>query len=132
MRVCQVRDIRSLPDVVAQAPADEPSPHIERVCIDDLGEAGLGRSPYRRRFVLKGAMLFVLWNEPFHRPTQDIDFAAQGTAGPDAGFARHEATRIDTLVRKIRQAIDQLRELRMALISAAVTGKIDVREAAPR
>ena len=28
-------------------------------------------------------MLFVLWNEPFHRPTQDIDFAAQGTAGPD-------------------------------------------------
>ena len=49
-----------------------------------------------------------------------------------AGFARHEATRIDTLVRKIREAIDQLREFRMALISAAVTGKIDVREAAPR
>ena len=43
----------------------------------------LGRSPYRRRFVLKGAMLFVVWNEPFHRPTQDIDFAAPGTAGPD-------------------------------------------------
>ena len=49
-----------------------------------------------------------------------------------AGFASHEATRIDTLVRKIREAIDQLREFRMALISAAVTGKIDVREAAPR
>ena len=43
----------------------------------------LGRSPYRSSFVLKGAMLFVLWDEPFHRPTQDIDFAAQGTAGPD-------------------------------------------------
>lgn len=28
-------------------------------------------------------MFFVLWDEPFHRPTQDIDFAAQGTAGPD-------------------------------------------------
>ena len=28
-------------------------------------------------------MVFVLWNEPFHRPTQDIDFAAQGTGGPD-------------------------------------------------
>ena len=28
-------------------------------------------------------MLFVLWGEPFHRPTQDIDFAAQGTARPD-------------------------------------------------
>ena len=32
---------RPLPDVVAQVPSDdEPSPHIERVCIDDLGEAG--------------------------------------------------------------------------------------------
>ena len=31
---------RPLSDVVAQAPADEPSPHVERVCIDDLGEAG--------------------------------------------------------------------------------------------
>ena len=49
-----------------------------------------------------------------------------------AGFAKHEATRIDTLVRKIREAIDQLREFRTAVISAAVTGKIDVREAAPR
>ena len=28
-------------------------------------------------------MLVVLWNEPFHRPTQDIDFAAQGTVGRD-------------------------------------------------
>ena len=31
---------RPPPDVVAQAPADEPSPHVERVCMDDLGEAG--------------------------------------------------------------------------------------------
>ena len=43
----------------------------------------LGQSPYRGSFVLKGAMLFVLWDEPFHRPTQGIDLAAQGTAGPD-------------------------------------------------
>ena len=49
-----------------------------------------------------------------------------------AGFAKHEATRIDTLVRKIREAIDQLKEFRTAVISAAVTGKIDVRKAAPR
>ena len=49
-----------------------------------------------------------------------------------AGSAKHEATRIDTLVRKIRKAIDQLKEFRTALISAAVTGKIDVREAAAR
>ena len=38
----------------------------------------LSHSPYRDRFVLKGAMLFALWNEAFHRQTQDIDFAAYG------------------------------------------------------
>ena len=36
---------------------------------------------------------------------------------------------IDALIAKIREAIMRLRELRTALISAAVTGKIDVREA---
>ena len=49
-----------------------------------------------------------------------------------AGFAKREATRIDTLIRKVRVAIDRLREFRTAVISAAVTGKIDVREAVPR
>jgi type I restriction enzyme S subunit len=35
--------------------------------------------------------------------------------------------RIDALMSKAREAVDRLRELRTALISAAVTGKIDVR-----
>ena len=47
-------------------------------------------------------------------------------------WASHESARIDGLVAKIEEAIDHLNELRTALISAAVTGKIDVREAAPR
>ena len=38
--------------------------------------------------------------------------------------------KIDTLITKARRAIDLLKERRTALISAAVTGKIDVREAA--
>ena len=38
---------------------------------------------------------------------------------------------IDALIAKVRQAIDHLKEFRTALISAAVTGKIDVREEAP-
>ena len=43
------------------------------------------------------------------------------------------ATReIDRLIGKVRQAIDHLGDFRSALICAAVTGKIDVREAAPR
>ena len=43
-----------------------------------------------------------------------------------------ELRRIDTLVTRVRQAVDRLNELRTALISAAVTGKIDVRDAVPR
>jgi type I restriction enzyme S subunit len=41
----------------------------------------------------------------------------------------HQILRLDTLVAKARSSIETLREYRTALISAAVTGKIDVREA---
>lgn len=46
-------------------------------------------------------------------------------------FNNAETTKIDTLITKARQAIDLLKERRTALISAAVTGKIDVREVFP-
>ena len=45
-----------------------------------------------------------------------------------ADFLDRETARIDALVAKIRDAIDRLKEPRTALISAAVTGKINVRE----
>jgi type I restriction enzyme S subunit len=45
-----------------------------------------------------------------------------------AAFLDQETARIDALVAKVRDAIERLRELRTALISAAVTGKIDVSE----
>jgi type I restriction enzyme S subunit len=47
-----------------------------------------------------------------------------------AAFLDRETARIDAVVARVRSAIDHLRELRTALISAAVTGKIDVRESA--
>ena len=47
-----------------------------------------------------------------------------------ATFLDSETAKIDALIAKIRQAIDHLKEYRIALISAAVTGKIDVREMA--
>ena len=47
-----------------------------------------------------------------------------------AGYLRCETASIDSLIAKIRQAIDHLKEFRTALISTAVTGKIDVREEA--
>ena len=47
-------------------------------------------------------------------------------------YLNRETAKIDALVAKVREAIARLKELRTALISAAVTGKIDVREAAAR
>jgi len=43
-------------------------------------------------------------------------------------YTGHETTQLDSIVDKNRAVIDKLREYRSALISAAVTGKIDVRE----
>ena len=42
-------------------------------------------------------------------------------------WIERESRRIDTLVTKVRQAMNHLKEFRTALISAAVTGRIDVR-----
>ena len=47
-------------------------------------------------------------------------------------FIRRETGAIDTLVGKMHDVLSHLKELRTALISAAVTGKIDVRETTPR
>jgi hypothetical protein len=44
----------------------------------------LSLSPYRDRFVLKGAMLFAAWaNDPF-RPTRDVDLLGFGDSDPAA------------------------------------------------
>jgi type I restriction enzyme S subunit len=43
-----------------------------------------------------------------------------------ADFLDRETTKIDTLISKVQEAIERLKEYRIALISAAVTGKIDV------
>jgi type I restriction enzyme S subunit len=42
-----------------------------------------------------------------------------------------EMAKIEALVAKVRAHIERLAELRAALVSAAVTGKIDVREQTP-
>jgi restriction endonuclease S subunit len=39
---------------------------------------------------------------------------------------RDETARLDALVAKVKESIQRLREYRAALITAAVTGKIDV------
>ncbi|MFX4315323.1 hypothetical protein F8O53_26040, partial [Enterobacter sp. 63] len=46
-------------------------------------------------------------------------------------FLRNETAKIDTLIKKQLQQIELLKERRTALISAAVTGKIDLRDWTP-
>lgn len=46
-----------------------------------------------------------------------------------AAYLDEETAKIDTLIAKVETAIDRLQEYRSALITAAVTGKMDVREA---
>jgi type I restriction enzyme S subunit len=45
-----------------------------------------------------------------------------------ASYLDRETAKIDALIAKIREGIEKLKEYRTALISSAVTGKIDVRE----
>ena len=47
-----------------------------------------------------------------------------------ANYLAQETERLDSLIARVREAIERIRELRLALISAAVTGRIDVREEA--
>lgn len=49
-----------------------------------------------------------------------------GTDNDTGVIKNHETNRIDALVEKVETSIVMLREYRTALISAAVTGKIDV------
>jgi type I restriction enzyme S subunit len=48
-----------------------------------------------------------------------------------ASHLDRETAKIDALIAKIREGIEKLKEYRTALISAAVTGKIDVRNEVP-
>jgi hypothetical protein len=43
----------------------------------------LANSPHRDRFILKGAMLFLLWGMDEHRPTRDADLLGFGENGPE-------------------------------------------------
>lgn len=47
-----------------------------------------------------------------------------------AAFLDRETEKIDSLITKVHEAVELLTEKRTALISAAVTGQIDVREEA--
>jgi type I restriction enzyme, S subunit len=58
-----------------------------------------------------------------------IPMPSAGEQGALVDFLDWETTKLDTMVTKVEAAIDRLLEYRTALITAAVTGKVDVRGA---
>lgn len=68
---------------VARAAGDD----VALVLIRYLNERFLYRlsvSPYRDRFILRGATLFTVWDAEPHRATRDIDLLATGDSSPEA------------------------------------------------
>lgn len=66
---------------------------VVRYCIERLLYR-LGQSKHTDRFLLKGAMLFVLWDGRVPRPTKDVDFL---------GFGRME---VDAVAGAFREIVD--------------------------
>lgn len=90
----------------------------------------LRSAPYQERIIfeaggtaIKHIYISRLARMPIAQPAAEEQRAI-------AAFLEVGTARIDPLVVKVHDAIDRLKELRTALISAAVTGKIDVRDEA--
>lgn len=78
------------------------------------------------RFVSNATTIDVIYSESLREVLLTVPPMEEQAAITAA--VNRETTRIDALVAKVREAIERLEELRTSLISAAVTGKIDVRE----
>ena len=81
------------------------------------------------RFMSNATTIDVIYSDSLREVWLSVPPVEEQTA--TIVFLGRETAKIDTLIAKIHQAIDHhLKEFRTALISAAVTGKIDVREEA--
>jgi type I restriction enzyme S subunit len=114
----------------------------ERMCINqsvallrfdpavDVGfmQHTLRAAPYRERMTFEAGGTAIKHIYITRLARMSIALPAKEEQLAIATFLDRETARIDALVAKVRDAIERLKELRTALISAAVTGKIDVRE----
>ena len=102
-------------------------------------------APYRARRLVRGGDVVVPTVRTFLRaiaPSEDpvpglvvstgfeVAVPPTGEQRAIAEFLDRETARVDALVMRTLDLIQRLTELRTALISAAVTGKIDVRKEA--
>jgi len=67
----------------------------------------LGRSSYRRQFVLKGALMFTVWQSPFPRPTRDIDLLGHLDNAVKTTISNRELdTRARAVLNKVHDFLD--------------------------
>ncbi len=78
------------------------------------------------RFMSNATTIDVIYSDSLREVWLNIPPVKEQTS--TITFLAHEKARVDTLIAKVRQAIVHLKEFRTALISAAVTGKIDIRK----
>jgi len=67
---------------LAKTQCQEPQPLLTRYGIERLLYR-LGQSDVSQRLVLKGALLFYVWEGTLRRPTRDVDFLGFGDAEPE-------------------------------------------------
>ena len=112
---------------------------IRRSCIDNnmMGFIPRGQDPDWMMYWLSSLDLRKLANPGAVPSVNEGQIREQEAMLPPlpeqqaiAAFLDRETAKLDGLVVKVQEAIQRLRELRTALISAAVTGRIDVREEA--
>jgi type I restriction enzyme, S subunit len=117
---------------------------LERMCINqsiallrfaptvDVGfiQHTLRAAPYQERMTFEAGGTAIKHIYITRLARMSIALPAKEEQRVIAAFLDRETARIDALIAKIRDAISRLKELRAALISAAVTGKIDVRDEA--
>ena len=118
------------------------SPNCTGVCVSEFlvlrGRSDGLMPKYLEYLLLSGPIIAVINSSTFgaKMPRADWQFIG-GMIQPSpplaeqvaiAAFLDRETAKLDSLVAKVHDAIELLKELRTALISAAVTGQIDVRE----
>ena len=122
--------VEDLPDVLCgyHLALIRPKPHCLGAFLGAaIGAVGL-RDQYR--FSANGVTRFGLTGDAIRNGMLSLPPLAEQCAIMD--FLDRETARIDALIAKVGHAIDMLGQFRVALISAAVTGKIDVRNGGRR
>ena len=95
-----------------------PSEFLACISVQPCGQSSIGLTNWARR-------TSILYQST--ATTLDIRVPPRAEQTAIAAFLDHETAKLDALVTEAEQAISLLQERRTALISAAVTGKIDVR-----